>query len=93
MEGSEAGSTVNGSPVAELAIENAMADYSVMVPAAAVARDNLLVLGLPDAHSPASVGAGTDRRILGASVRRIAVFRVLQGGHGGAAGANEADDG
>jgi hypothetical protein len=70
--------TVNGSPVAELAIENAMADYSVTIPAAAVARDNLLVLGLPDAHSPASVGAGADGRILGASVRRIAIFRVLQ---------------
>jgi hypothetical protein len=85
--------TVNGSPVAELAIENAMADYSVTIPAAAVARDNLLVLGLPDAHSPASVGAGRDTRVLGASVRRIAVFRVLQGGHGDAAGENVTDDG
>jgi hypothetical protein len=85
--------TVNGSPVAELAIENATADYSVTIPAAAVARDNLLVLGLPDAHSPASVGAGADRRILGASVRRIAVFRVLQRGHGDAVGEDVTDHG
>jgi len=77
---------INGSPVAELAIGNAMADYSVSIPAAVVTKDNVLVLGLPDAHSPASVGAGRDTRVLGASVQRIAVFRVLQGGHGDALG-------
>ncbi len=69
---------VNGRPVGELAIGNAMADYSVSIPAVAVANDNLLVLGLPDAHSPASIGASRDTRILGAAVRRIAILRVLQ---------------
>lgn len=45
--------------------------YELALPAGAVQRDNVLRLSLPDARSPASVGAGGDRRLLGLRVGAI----------------------
>jgi hypothetical protein len=41
-----------------------------------VADDNRRTPELPDARTPASVGAGGDTRLLGASVSRIRIRRV-----------------
>jgi hypothetical protein len=51
-------------------------DRSWTVPADKVAHENRLTLELPDARTPASVGAGGDIRLLGASVSRIRIRRI-----------------
>lgn len=39
--------------------------YEMALPAGSLERENVLRLSFPDARSPASVGAGSDRRVLG----------------------------
>jgi hypothetical protein len=68
---------VNGRLLGEVASDGGpLRDHSWTVPAEAVAGENRLTLELPDARTPASVGAGGDTRLLGASVSRIRIRRI-----------------
>jgi hypothetical protein len=68
---------LNGRPLGEVASDGGpLRDYSWTVPAGQVEHSNRLTLELPDARTPASVGAGGDIRLLGASVSRIRIRRI-----------------
>jgi len=68
---------LNGHLLGEVASTGGpLREHSWTVPAEQVGYDNRLTLELPDARTPASVGAGGDTRLLGASVSRIRIRRV-----------------
>jgi hypothetical protein len=50
-------------------------DHELELPAAAVRRENVLRLELPDAASPASLGASADPRVLAAAVESLTRVR------------------
>jgi lysophospholipase L1-like esterase len=50
-------------------------DHELELPAAAVRRENVLRLELPDAASPASLGASADARVLAAAVESLTRVR------------------
>jgi hypothetical protein len=68
---------LNGHPLGEVASDGGpLRDHTWTAPTEIVAHSNRLTLELPDACTPASVGAGNDIRLLGASVSRIRVRRI-----------------
>ena len=52
--------------------------YQIAVPTGLMHSENRLTFRLPDAHSPRSVGMGGDVRLLGASVARVRIVRVVE---------------
>jgi hypothetical protein len=57
---------LNGQPLGVLTLARAgRQPYELALPLGAVQRENVLRLSFPDARSPASLGAGDDRRLLG----------------------------
>jgi lysophospholipase L1-like esterase len=73
---------LGGEAVAALRVESpAEREYEVRLPAARLARDNTLVLRLPDAATPSSLGMGQDGRRLAAAVRSLTFETISAGAH------------
>ncbi len=64
--------------------------YQVAVPASLMRAHNRLTFRLPDAHAPRSVGMGGDVRLLGASVARVKIVRVVDPGERPSSGPKDA---
>ena len=70
---------INGTPVGSFVGDGtSLRHYQVAVPAGLMRPHNRLTFRLPDAHTPRSVGMGGDVRLLGASVARVRIVRVVE---------------
>ena len=69
--------SINGYRVADLTLTNKeAADYTIELPLSVLARDNELVLELPDAEYPSRLGVSSDTRLLGVNVQSIQINPV-----------------
>ena len=68
---------LNGHNIAQMELtDDHVSDLSVDLPVKYLARENRLILGLPDATSPESIGINNDQRLLGLAVREITLVRT-----------------